>query len=94
MGMIRQNSETNVTVEKSAGYVVRDYLRSLIQDKEVYLECEELDKYGRLLVTMYLDDLCINAHLVDKGYGKPYAGGTKTPFTTAELEDISMVNEN
>ncbi|KAK3247376.1 hypothetical protein CYMTET_43130 [Cymbomonas tetramitiformis] len=79
---------TKNKLEKKAGYVVRDYLRSKIKGQRVRLECSGFDKYGRLLADLYYADENINKHLISKGYGKPYAGGTKDMFTTAELEEI------
>ncbi len=39
------------------------------------------DKYGRLLCTLYDKDECeINQWMIDKGFAKPYFGGTKEKF--------------
>ncbi len=59
----------------------RDYLKSLILDKIVTVKCGKFDKYGRLLVNIYLDQLDINKHLLDKGYAYKYLGATKKKFS-------------
>jgi len=63
--------------EKKYGYVVRDILRDKILKKVVNLQCGELDKYGRLLVTVFLDDQNMNQWLIDNDYAFAYDGGTK-----------------
>lgn len=58
--------------EKAEGFKSRDYLRSLIQDKEVIIKTikDETEKYGRYLGKIYLGDLYVNDDLVQKGYAK------------------------
>jgi micrococcal nuclease len=63
--------------EKKKGYEVRDKLRELILNKIVKLNCLEFDKYGRLLVDIYLNESNVNDWLVTNGYAKKYEGGTK-----------------
>ena len=41
--------------EKAYGYVVRDKLREKILNKVVRVSCGDLDKYGRLLVTVFME---------------------------------------
>ena len=68
-----------------------------------YINIKSLDdKYGRPICQVYLDQqqypinkcpkleecLHLNQHLLDKGYAKPYNGGTKDPFTPSELLSI------
>ena len=63
--------------EKEFGYKVRDHLREKILGKVVTIKCEDFDKYGRLLVTILLEDLSVNQWLIDNGYAFAYDGGTK-----------------
>ena len=58
----------------------RDYLRSKILDKTIFLHCLDFDKYGRVLANIYLDELgekTLNDHMVEMNYGYAYFGGTK-----------------
>ena len=66
-------------LEKEQAKLSRDYLSTLIFNKIVRLECHDNDKYGRILVNVYLQDgTHINQEMLKSGYGKPYHGtGTK-----------------
>lgn len=58
----------------------RDYLRSKILNKTVYLHCLDFDKYGRVLGNIYTEehgDQSLNDHMVEMNYGYAYFGGTK-----------------
>lgn len=73
--------------EKKAAIVARDYLRSLILDKVVIVDCGDFDKYGRLLGEIYLEgnEKSLSQMMIDGGYAKAYDGGTKEGF--AELDE-------
>ena len=58
----------------------RDYLKSKILNKTVFLHCLDFDKYGRVLANIYSEEFgenSINDHMVEMNYGYPYFGGTK-----------------
>ena len=58
----------------------RDYLKSKILGKTIFLHCLDFDKYGRVLANIYSDEFgqkTINEHMVEMNYGYPYFGGTK-----------------
>jgi micrococcal nuclease len=63
--------------EKAAAIVTRDFVSSLILHKYVKLENIQNEKYGRVLADVYLDDIHLNALLIDQGYAVKYDGGTK-----------------
>lgn len=65
--------------EKKKGYAVRDQLSELILNKVVQLDCQEFDKYGRLLVEITIPETKVRVHewLVQNGHAKAYEGGTK-----------------
>lgn len=63
--------------EKEYGYKVRDALREKILGKIVRVKCGEFDKYGRLLLEVFLEDLSVNQWLIDNKYAFEYDGGTK-----------------
>lgn len=66
--------------ERKEGLVSRDYLRSLILNKTIYIETQldKSGKYGRLLGTIYLieegDSIGenLNEKLITEGYAKRY----------------------
>ena len=58
----------------------RDYLKSKILGKTIFLHCLDFDKYGRVLGNIYSDEFgkkSINDHMIEMNYGYPYFGGTK-----------------
>jgi endonuclease YncB( thermonuclease family) len=65
--------------EKEFGYKVRDFLREKIDGKIVKISCRDFDKYGRLLIELYVDSepTTVNKWLIDNGYAFAYDGGTK-----------------
>ena len=47
--------------EKAHAVQARDYLKTLIMDKLIVINCYEFDKYGRLLVDVFVDRDVLNA---------------------------------
>ena len=75
--------------EKKQGLLARDYLRGLILDKVIFVVCTGLDKYGRVLGTLYMkegDLQSVNDLMIEKGYAYAYDGGTKQKFAEPVLE--------
>jgi micrococcal nuclease len=72
--------------EKAYGYVVRDKLREKILNKVVRVSCGDLDKYGRLLVTVFMEDENVNQWLITSDYAFAYDGGTKRSWEKYLLE--------
>jgi len=77
--------------EKRAAQRARDYLREIILNKIVNINCNKFDKYGRLLVEIKSgsikncnvaegDNLDIGQHMIDLGHAQSYDGGTKKKF--------------
>ena len=65
---------------KAKAIISRDYLRSKILNKTIFLHCLNFDKYGRVLANIYLEELgekSVNDHMVEMNYGYAYFGGTK-----------------
>lgn len=64
--------------EKARGQMVRDYVRELIQGKEVYIRTEKdtTGKYGRYIADLYYEDagewINLNDHLLAIGFAEPY----------------------
>lgn len=63
--------------EKRLALIGRDNLKELIMDKIVKLKNVDLEKYGRILADVYLDDLYLNEWMIKKKYAVRYDGGTK-----------------
>jgi micrococcal nuclease len=63
--------------EREGGILARDYLRERLggavsEGREIVLYSHKRDKYGRWLVTIYVDGVDINDELIEKGYAQPY----------------------
>jgi endonuclease YncB( thermonuclease family) len=63
---------------KKKAVAAKQYLSSMILNKIVRLECEGLDKYGRILAKLYVDDICMNTKMIELKYANSYDGGTKS----------------
>ena len=66
--------------EKKVAIEGKQFLESLILDKCIRINCYNYDKYGRILVDIFLNNIHINNLLIKKKYAYPYNGKTKTKF--------------
>ena len=77
---------SEVEAERSVCLKGIDALNKIIGDKVVRVMIGKMDKYGRILSTIYtLDGLNINQYLIDNNYVRDYDGGHKGPWTYEEL---------
>ena len=72
--------------EKKQGYIIKKIVSDLILNKIVTVQCFGFDKYGRLLVTIFLDtmEISINDHLMVSGYAVKYNGGKRPKFKPSQ----------
>ena len=82
MGIDTPEIKAKNTNEKQLAVKARDFLRDLILDKIIIIECLDFDKYGRLLGNLFIEgnDISISNMMIEKGYAKAYDGGTKTKW--------------
>jgi len=73
-------------MEKKYAKLSRDYLKNLIIDKIITLDCKDYDKYGRILADVIIDDVSINELMLKSGYCRKYDGGIKLPWDFSQLE--------
>ena len=75
---------TKSSQEKTLAIQAREYVKNYVLDKIVTVKCGKFDKYGRLLVEIYVfeqDTECsLNQLLIDRGIAKEYNGGKKDEF--------------
>lgn len=64
--------------EKEKGLAARDFLKKIIDNKIILLECGNFDKYGRLLGTIYFNNININNLMIVNKHAVKYDGKTKT----------------
>jgi micrococcal nuclease len=60
--------------QKQSGLKSRDYVSSLILNKEVLIETQKdkSEKYGRWLATIWIDGTNLNKKLVEEGFAREY----------------------
>lgn len=64
--------------EKKIGLNAKDYLYNLIINKTLFANFLDFDKYGRILVNLYLDETeLVSKHLINGGFAHEYYGKTK-----------------
>ena len=71
---------TKCMEEKCKAKEVRDILRAKILNKNVRLECGPMDKYGRILVDVIINNENVNKWLIENNYAYEYYGKTKKKF--------------
>jgi micrococcal nuclease len=79
MGIDTPEIKSKNTYEKQLAVKARDFLRNLILDKIIIIECLDFDKYGRLLGNLFIEgnEKSISNMMIEKGFAKAYDGGTK-----------------
>jgi len=80
--------KTNNENEKKVAKYVKYKLTELLLDKKVYLEDVKLDKYGRLLANVKLDNIDINKWLLDNKYAVKYDGNKKEEIDWIKFIDL------
>lgn len=64
--------------QKNKAQDAQKYLFNLIINKTLKAKFNKFDKYGRILLDLYLNDgESVAENLIKGGYGKKYDGGTK-----------------
>lgn len=61
--------------EKHAAVLSRDALIHLILNKIITLQNVNIEKYGRIIADIYLDDIHVNQWMLDHHYVDKYTGG-------------------
>ncbi|MFA4836495.1 MAG: thermonuclease family protein [Dehalococcoidia bacterium] len=59
--------------DRQEGLKVKEYVRNLIEGKTLTIETFKVEKYGRYICEIYLDDGArLSEHLLAKGMAKVY----------------------
>jgi endonuclease YncB( thermonuclease family) len=61
--------------EKHAAVLSRDALNNLIFNKIITLQNVNIERYGRIIADIYLDDTHVNQWMLDHHYVDKYTGG-------------------
>ena len=79
--------------EKEYAIRARKELEDLIMDKTVTLKNVKNEKYGRILADVFVGDLHVNKHMIDKGLAVEYDGGAKTTKSWFEIYKNKNIDE-
>ena len=63
--------------EKECAQIAKKEMNDLIMNKMVTLKNVQTEKYGRILADVYIGDLHLNQHMIEKRLAVTYDGGTK-----------------
>lgn len=69
--------------EKKIGLDAKNYVYNLLINKILFAEFLDFDKYGRILLNLYLDENNseqLSDHLINGGYAQKYDGGIKSAW--------------
>ena len=80
LGIDTPEIKTDSEAEHAAAIKAKEKLSDLILNKIITIKCNNFDKYGRLLITVYKSRVNINNFMVRQGYAYEYDGGTKKKF--------------
>ena len=97
-GINTPESRTRDLEQKRYGLAAKARLRELLEKAETITVKTAIDKkargkYGRILGTIYADDIDINALLVEEGHAIEYFGGTKNTARWWELNNNPLNKE-
>lgn len=73
--------------EKIMAQKIKNIVQEKLQNKILLIKCYNFDKYGRVLVDIYipyngdLNGKSLNTWLIENNYAKKYDGGTKEKWT-------------
>lgn len=91
-GLDTPEIKTRNLLEKKAGYKVKAFVEMLVKVAKIKgnikVECKDYDKFGRVLIDLYLNGTNLKYILIEKGYAMAYDGGTKEKWTDEQLEYI------
>ena len=63
--------------EKECAKIAKKEMNDLIMNKMVTLKNVQTEKYGRILADVYIGDIHLNKHMIEKRLAVAYDGGTK-----------------
>jgi len=85
--------------EKKIAHMAQEFVENMIMNRWVELKNVKNEKYGRLLADVYIDNVHLNALLIEKRYAVAYDGGKKQKpdswclyFTTGRIRGHSILD--
>ena len=77
MGIDTPETRSRDPIEKSSGLIAKDFVIDFVADGAVVIKVHGFGKFGRPLVDLYKDDICLNERLGHLGLAAPYFGGKR-----------------
>ena len=79
MGINAPESRTRDKAEKKRGLAAKAWLAELLDSAQTEIEMQShgVGKYGRVLGTLYINDVDVNKMMVKEGHAEEYDGGKR-----------------
>lgn len=79
LGIDAPESRTTDLMEKVEGLKVKQWLTKKITGQEIKIQTQydSRGKFGRVLGTLFLEGVNLNAHMLQEGMVQPYIGGKR-----------------
>lgn len=92
LGIDTPEVNTKNLLEKEAGKKIQKIVSEFIYQKEftIYIFEDLNEKFGRLLIEIEIDNICLNNYLVSNNLARFYFGDKKTEWTNEELQKIKL----
>ncbi len=76
-GVDTPETRTKDLKEKAKGLEAKNWVKKMVEGREVVIISTKQGKFGRYLAEVYIDGLCINKELIRRGMAKEYFGGKR-----------------
>jgi micrococcal nuclease len=96
LGIDTPESRTRDLEEKAYGLLAKDWLYEHIKGEEIIVQTvvdNEKGKFGRILGTVLVDGVDINAKMITEGHATAYHGQSKDDIEQAHLNNRAMLTE-
>jgi len=79
MGINAPESRTSDKAEKVRGLAAKEWLKDILESAQSDIEMQShgVGKYGRVLGTLFINNVDINAMMVKEGHAVEYDGGAR-----------------
>ncbi len=93
-GLDTWESRTRNLEVKAKGLLAKEFTKTMVSEaKEIILISHGKGKYGRILGTIYVDDLNINEYLIENSYAVAYTGQAKSLVWQTHVENFKKLEE-
>jgi micrococcal nuclease len=72
--------KTKSEEEKKLAQKAKEKMSELVLGKNIILKNVQVEKYGRILADVYINNIHVNEYMIEQGLAVRYNGGTKGTF--------------